>query len=213
LFHKLLFLLLPVLVIASDYPQPKSFTHAVKIFKQIDMSNKHTFFTNKEYDYDPATCMRNLYLKDNHEVDVVFSRIVPEDMMVKDLSCYKEDICTDMMGKIYHGKRCCRKIDKVYKAYEKDIFNIIAVEKGSIYSHENPPNRVKGNIARVYLYMQLHHQLKLTKAQVKRYKQWNKEDAVDENECALYKQIFKIQGRENPWIKSACETLESKSSK
>jgi len=179
----------------------------------MDMDYRYTFLSNKEYDYDPATCMRELYLKNDHKIEVVFDRIVPEERMLNDRPCYTQDICTDMMGKVYHGKRCCRKMDKAYKAYDRDILNIVAVEEESSIRFENPPSRVKGNIARVYLYMQLHHKLSLSEDEVKKFHQWHKEDAVDEKECALYEQIYKIQGRENPWIKSSCEILESKSSK
>ena len=177
------------------------------------MDYKRTAFSQKEYEYDPATCMRKRYLKGDHTKAVVFSRIVPQNMMVTGLACYTQDICTDMMGKVYHGKRCCRKIDKTYKAYEKDMFNLMSLEKDSGYPNLDPPAHYRGNIGRVFLYMVEVYQLNLTQAQKLKYELWDKEDPVDEKECHIYKTIYKIQGRENPWIKSSCETLESKSSK
>lgn len=177
------------------------------------MDYKRTAFSKKEYDYDPATCMRKRYLKEDTTKAVIFARIVPQVLMAEGLECYTQDICTDMMGKTYHGKRCCRKIDKRYRAYEKDMFNLMSLQKDSGYPEIDPPDHYKGNIARVFLYMSKEYQLNLTKAQYEKYEKWDKEDSVDEKECHLYETIYKIQGRENPWIKSACEILESKSSK
>ncbi|MDF1881794.1 endonuclease [Sulfurimonas sp. MAG313] len=177
------------------------------------MDYKKTAFLDKEYDYDPATCMRKRYLKEDNTKAVVFTRIVPEGMMAKNLACFTQDICTGSMGKVFHGKRCCRKINKNYKAYEKDIFNLMSLEKDSGYPKTEIPKHFKGNIARVFLYMQEQYQLKLSTASLNQYKIWDKEDRVDEKECEIYHIIYKIQGRENPWIKSACETLLSKSSK
>ena len=42
---------------------------------------------------------------------------------------------------------------------------------------------------------------------------FSNEDKVDEKECSVHEKVYKIQGRTNPWIKSSCEILRSKSSK
>lgn len=177
------------------------------------MDYKRTAFSQKEYEYDPATCMRKRYLKEDNTKEVVFMRIVPENVMAEGLACYTQDICTDMMGKAYHGKRCCRKADTSYKAYERDMFNLMSVQKDSPYLEGNPPEHYRGNIARVFLYMTQEYKLILSKAEYKKYEAWNTQDEVDLKECQVYKSIYKVQGRENPWIKSACEILESKASK
>ena len=133
--------------------------------------------------------------------------------MAEDLACYSQDVCTDMMGKVYHGKRCCRKSDEVYRAYERDMFNLMSLEEDSGYPEIDPPLHFRGNIARVFLYINKEYKLKLTKTAYEKYEKWDKTDPVDEKECKLYKAIYKVQGRENSWIKSSCEILTSKSSK
>ncbi|PHR53343.1 MAG: hypothetical protein COA44_15505 [Arcobacter sp.] len=213
MFRKLLFLVLPLIILAGEYPQPKSFSHAIKIFKEIDLDYKYTAFSQKEYEYDPATCMRKLYLKEDHNKEVVFVRIVPEELVAENLACYTQDLCTNMSGKLYHGLKCCKKTDKLYKQYERDIFNVMGIEKDTSYVGIIPPLHIRGNIARVYLYMSKIYKVNLTKSQYRRYELWNKEDEVDAKECNIHKQISKVHSRSNPWIKSACEILESKSSK
>lgn len=200
-------------VFAGTYPQPKSFSHAVKIFKQIDLDYKRTAFSEKEYEYDAATCMRKLYLKEDPTKEVVFVRIVPEELIAKNMACHTQDLCTNMSGKPYHGIKCCNKTNPLYQQYEKDIFNVMGIEKETPYADVIPPLRIRGNIARVYLYMKEVYKVNLTEAQVEMYKKWNEEDKVDEKECDIHQQISKIHERENPWIKSSCETLMSKSSK
>ena len=206
-------LCLPAVVFADTYSQPKSFSHAVKIFKQIDLDYKRTAFSEKEYEYDAATCMRKLYLKEDHAKEVVFVRIVPEELVSQNLACNTQDLCTNMSGKLYHGKKCCNKINPLYQQYERDIFNVMGIEKDTPYTDVIPPLHVRGNIARVYLYMKKNYKINLTEAQIEMYKKWDEEDKVDEKECHIYQQISKIHKRENPWIKSFCETSTSKSSK
>ena len=168
------------------------------------MDYKRTAFSLKEYEYDPATCMRKRYLKEDPTKAVIFARIVPQTLMAEGLACYKEDICTDMMGKKYHGKRCCRKRDKTYKAYEKDMFNIMSIEKDNAYLQINPPEHYRGNIARVFLYMHQVYKLALSEDIRMKYEKWDKQDAVDKKECNIYKIIFKIQHKANPWLQKAC---------
>ena len=187
--------------------------YILKIFKDIDLDYKRTTFSEKEYEYDAATCMRKLYLKEDHSKEVVFVRIVPEELVAENLACYTKDLCTNMSGKLYHGVKCCNKIDPFYQQYERDIFNVMGIEKDTPYTDIVPPLHVRGNIARVYLYMKEVYKINLSETQVKMYEKWNEEDRVDEKECHIHQQISKIHERENPWIKSACETLTSKSSK
>ena len=200
-------------LIADDYPQPKSFSHAVKIFKQIDLEYTRTAFSNELYEYDAQTCMRKLYLKHDHKRAVVFVRIVPEEMIGQTRQCFTQKPCIKSTGQRYGGARCCRQIDEVYQHYDRDIFNVMPIVKGTPYVSVKPPLHVRGNIARVYLYMNARYGLNLSYDEQMTYLKWHKEDRVDERECSMHKQIVKIQGLSNPWIKSACETSKSKSSK
>lgn len=242
--HYLYFLLtLPLLLAAaSPYPQPKSFSHATKIFKQIDFDYARTAFTDEVYSYDPTTCMDRITVQSScfkKESEVEFIRIVPEEMMGKTRRCWSEKICTNLSGKPYSGPACCRKSDERYQAYDRDIFNIIPVTKelakaikgyrytetkeisrklcSLVFSDEKktvePPLFMKGNIARVYLYMNEQYALNLPYEEQMLYLKWHALDPVDAKECAVHEQVRKLQGRTNPWIRSSCETVKSRSSK
>lgn len=242
--HYLYFLLiLPLLLAAaSPYPQPKSFSHATKIFKQIDFDYARTAFTDEVYSYDPTTCMDRITVQSScfkKQSEVEFIRIVPEEMMGITRRCWHEKICINLSGKPYNGPACCRKSDERYQAYDRDIFNIIPVtkelakaikgyryaeaKKGSrklctlLLSDEKkivePPLFMKGNIARVYLYMNAQYALNLSYEEQMLYLKWHALDPVDAKECAVHEQVRKLQGRTNPWIRSSCETVKSRASK
>ncbi|MCX2834439.1 endonuclease [Microbulbifer thermotolerans] len=67
-----------------------------------------------------------------------------------------------------------------------------------------PPNAVKGNIARTYFYMVETYNLNLSKAQRRLFEAWAKADPVDAWECQRNKKIAQIQGNPNPYVSQGC---------
>lgn len=202
-----------LLLAASPYPQPKSFTQATNIYKKMDFDYTRTGFTDEIYRYDPSSCMDKLYLENNPKKTVTLVRIVKESRLLKKRQCGIEKICVKYNGELFKGARCCREKDEIYTAYDRDLFNIMIIRKDKKREFENPPLIAKGNIARVYLYLNAQYGLGLSFEEQSRYFKWHQLDSVDEKECEMHQKIFELQGRENPWIKSSCEILESKSSK
>lgn len=194
-------------LMAKGYPQPKTFSHASKIYKQIDFDYTRTAFTNELYVYDPTTCMDKNYVKGDPSRSVIFTRIVSEERMLQARKCGREKTCTNHLGKPYGGSLCCRKTDPVYKAFDSDILNIIPITKESLKKLKEPPLHFKGNIARVYLYINAQYGLNLSYEEQIKYLSWHALDKVDEKECKIYKQVYKIQKHKNPWIESGCEAL------
>jgi len=193
---------------AKGYPQPKTFSHAAKIYKQIDFDYTRTMYTNEVYKYDLTTCMDKNYVQGDPNRSVVFVRIVSEERMLQTRKCAQEKSCINYFGKPYGGSLCCRKTDPVYKAYDSDILNIMPVVEGSPTKFKEPPLHAKGNIARVYLYINAQYGLNLSYEEQMRYLRWHALDKVDEKECKIYKQVYKIQKHINPWIESGCKALE-----
>ncbi len=201
------------LMAASPYKNPKNFSQAFNVFKKLDFDYTRTMFSNEKYEYDPRSCLDKFYLKSDHKQKVVFVRIVPEAMLLKRRKCGTEEICTRYDGSKFKGSRCCRTTDKLYQQYDADIFNIMPVVKKHQKMAIEPPLCARGNIARVYLYMNATYGLGLSQKQQIQYLKWHQQDPVDAKECDLHDKIVAIQGRSNPWIRSSCETLRSKSSK
>lgn len=155
-------------------------------------------------------------------------QVVPASFYGRDRACMNEEVCTSKYtGKPYKGERCCRQSDAEYRKMEADLFNLIPVVSaiadrrkeqifmnvkkpeyiiGKVKMDENsiaPPDSIKGDIARVYLYMSQRYGLKLSLEEKEVFYYWHKLDPVDERECAIGRTIMKIQG-ENRQIKEGC---------
>lgn len=160
---------------------------------------------------------------------VKWIQVVPDSFYGRNRECMNEEVCVSKYtGKNYKGKRCCRQSDAEYRKMEADLFNLIPVvsavaEKrtdqifqevkapkyrvGKVKMDDafiEPPDNLKGDIARVYLYMNERYGLDLTLDEKEAYYYWHKFDSVDQRECAIAKMIMKIQGSRNRWIQERC---------
>ncbi|WP_345975370.1 endonuclease [Sulfurimonas sp. HSL3-7] len=160
---------------------------------------------------------------------VKWIQVVPDSFYGRNRECMNEEVCVSKYtGKNYKGKRCCRQSDAAYRKMEADLFNFIPVvssiadkRKDQIFMKVDkaeyvvgkvkmdakaiePPDNLKGDIARVYLYMNERYGLDLTLEEKEDYYYWHKLDSVDKRECAIAKTIMKIQGSTNRWIKEGC---------
>jgi deoxyribonuclease-1 len=68
-----------------------------------------------------------------------------------------------------------------------------------------PAERIRGDIARTYQYMQAAYGRGIIgKTNKKLFEAWSKQDSVDQWECERAKRIEGIQGNENKVVKEAC---------
>ena len=64
-----------------------------------------------------------------------------------------------------------------------------------------PRKEIRGDIARIYLYMSDKYNINLSNQERKLMEAWNKQDPIDEWEKIKNKRVAKIQGNSNPYIK------------
>jgi deoxyribonuclease-1 len=141
--------------------------------------------------------------------------------------------CVDGKGKPFKGRNCASKVAIPYRYMESDLYNLvpaigevnglrsnyrfgmIAGEKRKFGACDmeiegrvaEPPERVRGNIARTYKYMNQAypgHGI-IGRSSVKLFDAWDRQDPVDAWECERCKRIEAIQGNENPVVKEACK--------
>ena len=125
--------------------------------------------------------------------------------------CWREPeafaACKKKSGKYQSGRKCCRKVDDVFRAMEGDLHNLVPAvgelnsdrsnfsfgmvageprKYGSCdfevdFKHRTvePMAEVQGNIARVYFYMSKKYDLRMSKKQQKLFQVWNKQDPQD----------------------------------
>ena len=157
-------------------------------------------------------------------------QVVPDTFYGRTMACMNEEVCvSEFTGKPYKGKLCCRQRNAKYKKMEAELFNLIPVvsaiaekQEGKIFgevkkskqligkvkidnNYIEPPDGLKGDIARVYLYMDHRYHLQLSLEQKEMFHRWHKLDAVDKKECAIAKIIMKVQDSTNRLIDAGCK--------
>lgn len=142
--------------------------------------------------------------------------------------------CMDSKGKAFKGRGCASRICVPYRYMESDLYNLVPaigevnglrsnfrfdmiagetrdfgkcdMEIDSSTRIAEPPERVRGDIARIYKYMDQaypEHGI-IAGASKKLFDAWDKSDPVDTWECLRCSRIEKIQGNENLVVKNAC---------
>lgn len=112
------------------------------------------------------------------------------------------------------GRKCARKFDLLFKFMESDAHNIrIANAKYNIDKSDkligqfNPPDDVKGDVARIYMYMSNTYpdKVRLTDNIFQIIKYWDIIDPVNKEECIYVKSIGEIQGNDNEFVMIPCQ--------
>lgn len=155
--------------------------------------------------------------------------VFPAYHMGQHRACWRQKLCENSKGEKFKGRKCCEKKDKVFRVAHNDLHNLYPAAgelngdrsnyKFGMISGEKreygkcdfevdkeakraePPENVRGNIARTYFYMSSTYNIPLSKQQRQLFKAWDKSDPVDDWERERNKRIEKIQGNKNPYIK------------
>jgi len=174
---------------------------------------------------DMSTCD----VKDENQT-IKWMQVVTDTFFGRNMACMNEKICTNVFTKAKFGSpMCCRRVNTTYKKMEADLFNLIPVlsevaskrgtrtfsdvrypsfSVGTLRFDANslePSDKVKGDIARVYLYMDKRYGLELSKHQKEVFKKWHRLDPVDAHECVVAKIILKVQGGHNTLVEEGCK--------
>lgn len=137
--------------------------------------------------------------------------------------------CVSSAGKPFKGRECCGRVDKTLKRMEADLHNLTPAvgelngdrcnlpfglvtgeprhydvcdfEIGGKPRVTEPRDEVRGDAARIWLYMSETYAIKLTAAQRKMFKAWAQADPIDEWERLRDRRIRAAQGNSNRHIK------------
>ena len=155
---------------------------------------------------------------------VEWEHVIPAENFGRQFTCwrYGGDRCVTKKGKKYKGRRCCKKISKIFKIMEADMMNLVpaigevnADRKNFRYMDTTqslkgqygecefkvdfkkrkayPPNYTKGFIARTYFYFTEKYKIKLSKRDKKMFKVWDKAYPITEWEKIRKNRIREIQ--------------------
>jgi deoxyribonuclease I len=135
-----------------------------------------------------------------------------------------EKVCGEKMS----GRACCEKADPLFIAAHNDLHNLFPavgeingdrsnfswgmipgaakdygaceIKIDSSIRRAEPPNAVKGDIARTYFYMEHTYGFNISRQERQLFTAWAKQDPPDEWEYERNSRIAAIQGRGNPFI-------------
>ncbi|PHR58199.1 MAG: deoxyribonuclease [Arcobacter sp.] len=151
---------------------------------------------------------------------IEWEHVMPAENFGRHFSCWRDgdSKCISNKGKSFKGRRCCQKISKQYRIIQADMMNLVPAigelnadrsnfrygisepiigQYGKVSfqvdfkqrrAYINPSKR--GDIARIYLYMNKTYNIPLSKQESKMMKVWNEEDPVDKWEKVRKIKIF-----------------------
>lgn len=159
---------------------------------------------------------------------IEWEHIVPAYGFGHDRSCWTNPDC-EVSGKKLKGRKCCQATDKEFAEIEADLHNLVP-SPGEINNDRNhyffgdiegekraygscdfevdfknnlaePREQIRGDIARIYFYMEKQWGIRIPLDKRLLYENWDKSDPPDTFEIRRNEIIERIQGRPNPFIK------------
>ena len=140
--------------------------------------------------------------------------------------------CVDSKGKAFKGRKCAEKVNMQFRYMQADMHNLtpaIGEVNGlrSNYSYAmipgeerrfgacdmeivdrkaEPPENIRGDIARIYFYMDDAYPGRgiVGGKNRKLFEAWDKQDPVDAWECEREKRIREVQGNGNQFVGDEC---------
>lgn len=215
----------------------ESFTKAKKLMKKVYYDNQQSFYCGCHYNYielngkekilvDANSCGYKPSKNNQRAIFIEWEHVVPAWHFGHDRQCWREPICTNSKGKKFKGRKCCEKIDPLFRIMQADMYNLqpaigeLNANRSNLYfgiidgeprkfgacdfevdnKVVEPKEDIRGDIARTYFYMEYNYGITISNKQRKLFELWDKNDPVSDWERKRAKRIEKIQGNKNKFI-------------
>lgn len=223
--------ILCVFVLPSFANPPSSFSRAKKLAGIIFANHTETLYCHCHYDQskdiDLASCGMREADKFSRAHHIEWEHMVPASTLGKNHACWTEDLCVKKNGERYHGRSCCRLVDKAFRAAEAELYNLwpanglinqlrdnyayaIVPFTGRAYGCNfiidrynrriEPGDIAKGVVARASLFISDKYHIALSSEQKRLFESWNHIYPPTEWEKSWAKQVAEIEGYDNPYI-------------
>lgn len=160
-----------------------------------------------------------------------WEHVVPAYYFGSERACWTKGNkkCVKADGTKFKGRACCAAVDKTFKRIEADLHNLTPAvgelngdrsnlpygmvageareygacdfEIGGEPRVTEPRPEVRGEAARIWLYMSDTYSVALTGEQRKMFEAWSKSDPVDDWERLRNRRVEAVQGNTNPYVK------------
>ncbi|MDX1736593.1 MAG: endonuclease [Alphaproteobacteria bacterium] len=186
------------------------------------------YTSNKEIDY--LACGYTVRKNQKRAQRIEWEHVVPASRLGSGLACWQSGHpeCVKTNGDSYAGRRCCRKVDANFKKMEADMHNLVPAigevngDRSNFRMAElagesdqygqcdfevdfkqrlvEPKPKIRGEIARIYLYMHQKYGIGLTTQEEGMYSKWALDDPVSDWEIDKNGKVAAIQGDVNSFI-------------
>ena len=164
---------------------------------------------------------------------VEVEHVIPAAWIGQGRRCWREPICRSSAGDAYRGRACCQKKDPAFRRAHNDLHNLwpavgtvngqrrhyaFALIPGEArrlgrcdveIDHQarrvEPRPEMRGDIARIGLYMELVHGVRLNALQRDLFAAWDEADPPDGFELERDARITRLQGQGNPFVAQRTE--------
>lgn len=159
---------------------------------------------------------------------VEVEHVIPASWIGAGRTCWTKKICRDAKGRAFKGRKCCLTTDPAFRAAFQDLHNLwptvgevnelrsnyrfglidgedrrfgrCDVEVDTKTRRFEPRPEIRGDVARIGLYMEETHGVRLSDAQRRLFRAWHREDPPDVAEIRRQRVIEELQGRRNVWV-------------
>lgn len=195
-----------------------------KALLQIYRPHPYTFFCHYPFNTE-GRIDSGVYQHSKRTDSVQWIPLVTKVELARERPCYTHKICVNSKGDRYKGLLCCHKVDPLYNAMLADLHLYVPVhpqlsQKRKKYHFEGlsedtalekqcqlyfdektktmmPSDTLKGEIARVYLYMHKTYGLTLPESKLALYQAWHKSFPSSPWEKTKNQKIAQLQGNRN----------------
>lgn len=165
---------------------------------------------------------------DERAARIEVEHVVPASWLGQGRRCWREKICRDAAGKGFRGRACCAEVDPAFKRAYQDLHNLWPALGATNQARGNhgfgeipgearafgrcdleidpatklaePRPLVRGDIARIQLYMSATYGVALPAGMRRLMDAWDQADPPDPAELARNRRIARLQGANNPFI-------------
>lgn len=190
--------------------------------------NPYTTFCNELFDKEGLLQSFSAHAT-SAEKKIQWMPLVTKKEMAATRPCFDNKICMNKSGQRFKGLVCCKQSDALYNIMLHDLhnrlpaskqivklratlsFDAIAQSSGekrqdcALYLHTKtkvlePEDALKGEVARIYLYMYDTYSIPLSQSKIELFKSWHYQYPPSTWEKKKNSAIQKIQGNVNPYV-------------
>lgn len=166
---------------------------------------------------------------------IEWEHVVPAWAFGHALQCWQHRVCVTSGGKRYKGRKCCGRSNAKFRAMESDMHNLVPAigelngDRSNFHfamisgeprhygrvdfeidfknRRAEPADAVRGDIARIYFYMEKIYGLEIADKQRRLFNLWGQADPVDAWERERNQRIAAVQGNSNPFVAGGAVSL------